>query len=97
MKNSVKVVMPSGALLQIKSWVDYQGSLEFKESDTYFYRMTGELSLENNGGFIQFRTKIEDHPSDKSFRGVRLRVRGNNNEYTVHIRTKIPFFTLAIL
>ena len=66
-----------------------EGSLEFKkESDTYFYRMTGDLSLENNGGFIQFRTKIEDHPRGKSFKGIRLRVRGNNNEYTVHIRTK---------
>ena len=69
-----------------------EGSLEFKkESDTYFYRMTGDLSLENNGGFIQFRTKIEDYPRGKSFRGIRLRVRGNNNEYTVHIRTKYLF------
>ena len=69
-----------------------EGSLEFKkESDTYFYRMTGDLSLENNGGFIQFRTKIENHPRGKSFKGIRLRVRGNNNEYTVHIRTKYLF------
>ena len=69
-----------------------EGSLEFKkESDTYFYRMTGDLSLENNGGFIQFRTKIEDHPRGKSFKGIRLRVRGNNNEYSVHIRTKYLF------
>ena len=69
-----------------------EGSLEFlKESDTYFYRMTGDLSLQNNGGFIQFRTKIENHPKGKSFRGVRLRVRGNNNEYTVHIRTTYLF------
>ena len=68
------------------------GSLEFKqENETYFYRMTGELSLENNGGFIQFRTKLENHPKGKSFKGVRLRVRGNNNEYTVHIRTKYLF------
>ena len=68
------------------------GSLEFKQEDeTYFYRMTGELSLENNGGFIQFRTKLENHPKGKSFKGVRLRVRGNNNEYTVHVRTKYLF------
>ena len=50
--------------------------------------MTGELSLKNNGGFIQFRTKIENHPKQKSYKGVRLRVRGNNNEYAIHIRTK---------
>ena len=68
------------------------GSLEFKQEDeTYFYRMTGELSLENNGGFIQFRTKLENHPKGKSFKGVRLRVRGNNNEYAVHVRTKYLF------
>lgn len=69
-----------------------EGSLEFKkEKNNYFYRMTGDLSLENNGGFIQFRTKLENHPKGKSFKGVRLRVRGNNNEYTVHIRTKYLF------
>jgi len=66
-----------------------EGSLEVKkEGNDYFYRMTGALSLENNGGFIQFRTKIKNHPSDKSFKGVRLRVRGNNHEYVVHLRTK---------
>ena len=66
-----------------------KGSLDFKkDNEIYFYRMTGQLSLENNGGFIQFRTKIENHPREKSYKGVRLRVRGNNNEYTVHIRTK---------
>ena len=66
-----------------------KGSLDFKkENEIYFYRMTGELSLENNGGFIQFRTKIENHPKEKSYKGVRLRVRGNNNEYAIHIRTK---------
>lgn len=66
-----------------------EGSLEMKkEGNDYFYRMIGELSLENNGGFIQFRTKIKNHPKDKSFKGVRLRVRGNNHEYSVHLRTK---------
>lgn len=66
-----------------------EGSLEVKkEGNDYFYRMTGELSLENNGGFIQFRTKIKNHPKNKSFKGVRLRVRGNNHEYAVHVRTK---------
>ena len=66
-----------------------KGSLDFKkENEIYFYRMTGELSLENNGGFIQFRTKIENHPREKNYKGVRLRVRGNNNEYAIHIRTK---------
>ena len=69
-----------------------EGSLEFKkESDTYFYRMTGDLSLENNGGFIQFRTQVENHPKDKIYNGIRIKVRGNNEEYALHLRTKYLF------
>ena len=52
------------------------------------YHMTGNVTTENNGGFIQFRTKIKNHPRNKSFKGVRLRIRGNNHEYAVHLRTK---------
>ena len=59
--------------------------------------MTGELSLENNGGFIQFRTKLENHPADKSFSGVKIRVRGNDNEYSIHIRTNIFYYHGSIM
>ena len=76
--------------IAIKKFADELIKFEelLNEDNTYFYRMTGELSLENNGGFIQFRTKLENHPADKSFDGVRIRVRGNDNEYSIHIRTK---------
>lgn len=66
-----------------------EGSLNIKNEDgMLFYRMTGDISLENNGGFIQFRTKIDNHPQGESFSGIRIRVRGNQNEYAVHVRTK---------
>ena len=67
------------------------GSLEFKQEDeTYFYRMTGELSLENNGGFIQFRMKMFN-PLPEEARGLRVVVRGNDQRYFIHLRTKGTF------
>jgi len=55
------------------------------------YNMQGNVSTENNGGFLQFRTKINDHPVGKLYKGIRIQVRGNNEEYAVHIRTKYLF------
>lgn len=64
-----------------------QGKLAFmNENGENFYRMTGNVSTENNGGFIQFATGIEK--IDKNFEGIKLRVRGNNENYQLHLRTK---------
>ena len=63
------------------------GELEFKADKNYNYaRMTGTVKLENNGGFIQFRRKLHDY-LDRSNEGLELEVRGNDQEYYVHIRT----------
>lgn len=52
-----------------------------------FARLSGEVSTENNGGFIQFRTNLSD--IDKgNIKGIFLKVRGNNQKYYVHLRTK---------
>jgi hypothetical protein len=48
--------------------------------------MTGIVSLENNGGFIQIRKKI-DYSLSKNSKAIKIEVRGNNQEYFVHIRT----------
>ena len=48
--------------------------------------MTGDVSTKNNGGFIQFRAGILKKLDD-SFKGIKLKVRGNNQNYFVHIRT----------
>ena len=53
--------------------------------------MQGSVSTENNGGFLQFRTEVKDHPARKLYKGIRIQVRGNNEEYAVHIRTKYLF------
>lgn len=53
-------------------------------------RLTGEVSLENQGGFIQAALPLA--PADGTldaagYRGVRLWVRGNGTMYYVHLRT----------
>ena len=63
------------------------GKVEFiKEDDKSFVRMTGIVSLENNGGFIQIRKKI-DYSLSKNSKAIKIEVRGNNQEYFIHIRT----------
>ena len=65
-----------------------RGKIEFlKDNDKSFFRMTGLISTENNGGFIQYRRKLVE----KDLRvknGIEIEVRGNNEIYYVHIRTK---------
>lgn len=49
-------------------------------------RLTGTVSTENRGGFIQARTALpEGLPVGTS--AVRVRVRGNGERYFVHLRT----------
>ena len=70
-----------------------EGTLAIKNDEGIsYYKMQGNVSTENNGGFIQFRTKIINHPKDKLFKAVKIKVRGNNEQYAVHLRTKYLFF-----
>lgn len=56
------------------------------DNDESFARMTGKVSTENNGGFIQIRMDLPDAaPAEAS--GVRLVVRGNDQRYFAHLRT----------
>ena len=64
-----------------------QGQLAFKtEKGESFAHMTGQVSTENNGGFIQFRTSIPKG-STAAASGVTLKVRGNNQQYYIHLRS----------
>ena len=71
-----------------------------QDGDMFFFRLTGDVSTKNNGGFVQFRSKISlfnkpemfqlIHKADKDgegLEGVRLNVRGNGETYHVMIRT----------
>ena len=51
------------------------------------YRMTGDVSTKNNGGFIQMRTKLNPEINSKDYIGVYIKVYGNEKKYNLHLRT----------
>ena len=57
------------------------------EDGAPFARMTGRVSTANRGGFIQMRLAL-DSPPPEGATGVRLIVRGNDQRYFVHLRTR---------
>ena len=63
------------------------GKLEFlSDQSGNFARMSGDVTTVNNGGFIQFRAQLGAQLNN-SVRGIRLKVRGNSQEYFIHLRT----------
>ncbi len=48
-------------------------------------RMTGRVSLKNNGGFVQIATAIAPPPARAT--GVALQLIGNTESYNIHLRT----------
>lgn len=67
-----------------------EGRLVFTvEEGESFAHMTGRVSTENNGGFIQFRTPVKKGAmgTADSVRGVTLKVRGNQQQYYIHLRS----------
>ncbi len=58
------------------------------------YRMTGNVTTENNGGFIQMRVKIKPQIPSFNYTGIYIEAYGNNLKYALHIRTsytKLPW------
>ena len=51
------------------------------------YRMTGNVTTENNGGFIQMRMLMNPKISINEHDGIFIHVNGNNENYSLHIRT----------
>ena len=51
------------------------------------YRMTGDVSTKNNGGFIQIRAKLNPEIYSKEYDGVYVKVYGNKKKYNLHLRT----------
>ena len=62
---------------------------QLADEDINFYRLEGEVSTKNNGGFIQFRSRVDAGNND--FEGVRIKTRGNGEVYEVHLRTPATF------
>ncbi len=62
-----------------------QADLQNRNGSTVL-QLTGTVSTENRGGFIQVRTALPDGLPPAAI-GIRLRVLGNGEQYFVHLRT----------
>ena len=55
-----------------------------KSGQDNFVRIEGNVSTDNNGGFIQIRHNLIK-PLEETTRGLRLKVRGNGEKYYIHL------------
>ena len=62
------------------------GKIEFYSQKQKYLRMSGNVTTENNGGFIQFRYKIRKKISN-NIKFLQIISRGNNEKYYIHLRT----------
>ena len=61
-----------------------------QDGETYFARLIGDVSTDNNGGFIQLRSTLsfaKINNNENILKGVRLNTRGNGETYHIFIRT----------
>ena len=67
------------------------GKLEIGSEDgSKYYRMTGNVSTANNGGFIQFQADLSNiSNTEEVFNWIKIKVRGNNENYQIFIRTNL--------
>ena len=59
------------------------------EDNIKCYKMIGNVTTKNNGGFIQIRTSLLPYIQAKDFKGIYLKAKGNNKNYSLHIRTSL--------
>lgn len=50
-------------------------------------RMTGRVTRDNGGGFVQMAMYFETAGDASAYRGLELLVHGNDEDYNVHLRT----------
>ena len=63
------------------------GEVEFLNVNNNLYaRLTGNVSTENKGGFIQIRRKLEKS-SLEGTKFIEITAKGNNQNYFIHLRT----------
>lgn len=68
-----------------------QGRLSIgKRAGVPCLHMQGEVSLDNNGGFVQMTLNLSDRvlQNVSDYDGLLLEVSGNSEEYNVHLRTE---------
>ena len=70
---------------QVMGGISEVNFMEREENGLSHYHMEGNVSTENNGGFIQFRANIEIE--ELPYKGLKIKTRGNGEEYFIHVRT----------
>ena len=64
-----------------------EGGVEFNLVDSNVYALlSGNVSTENNGGFIQIRRELKNIDLSKA-KSIRVYARGNNEKYYIFLRT----------
>lgn len=63
-----------------------------KSSNNNYAHLSGIVTTENNGGFIQMRTLMAPKIDTDKYQGIYLKVYGNNKYYSIHLRTR---YTIA--
>ena len=81
--------------MQTPSWGGVsEGSANIIDTpDGKAIKLSGKVSTQNNGGFIQVRVSMPKGAATE-FTGIKLKVKGNGDEYFVHIRnssSKLPW------
>lgn len=75
---------------EVMGGISKAGLTHDRAEDVACLRLSGAVRLENNGGFLQAALDLsaDGGTLDASgFLGLRLMVRGNGEEYSVHLRT----------
>ena len=60
-------------------------NLSIRHSDGVFF-MTGNVSTDNNGGFVRLSNRVDISSND--FQGIKFRAKGNNETYEIHVTLK---------
>ena len=60
-------------------------NLIIKHSEGIFY-MTGNVSTDNNGGFVRLSNRVDISSND--FKGIKFKAKGNNETYEIHVTLK---------
>ena len=60
-------------------------NLAIRHSDGVFY-MSGNVSTDNNGGFVRLSNRIDVNSND--FKGIKFKAKGNSEIYEIHVTLK---------
>ena len=75
---------------QVMGGVSEGGASVKLGSEGPYVRLEGLVSTANNGGFIQIRRNIIEESKDA--KGILLKVRGNGEDYYIHVNTRETIF-----